>query len=31
VALSGAIAGDAVADLVEAPGFLMSMWIISPG
>jgi hypothetical protein len=31
VALTGAIAGDAVTDLVKRPSFLMSMWIISPG
>jgi hypothetical protein len=31
VALALAVAGDAVADLIELPSFLMSMWIISPG
>ena len=29
--LAGAVAGDAVADTIEAPEFLMSTWIISPG
>jgi len=31
VTLAGAIAGDAVADLVETPELLDEMWIISPG
>jgi hypothetical protein len=31
VTLTGAIAGDAVADLSKRPSFLMLMWIISPG
>jgi hypothetical protein len=31
VALALAIASDAMADLLEAPSFLMSMWMSSPG
>jgi len=31
VALAGAVAGDAMTDPVEAPSFLMSRWIVSPG
>jgi hypothetical protein len=31
VALTGAIAGDAVADAFDAAGFLMSIWMSSPG
>ena len=31
VGLAAAITGDAMADLVETPEFLMSMWMSSPG
>ena len=31
IALACTIAGDATADLIETPSFLMSMWMRSPG